>query len=185
MKNLKIKEKIIESLTKNREIHIREQEVDLFSASIKGFRGWTQFQEFLKLSDKDPEYWDQEKTQTQLVELANFIKDTFSEIQQGLNQDLKTNLDNFLARDLLEDLEISWDRNYAGEDFGVLPIFEDLTPLYPEDILSILITLDRAILFLREALRQEKYKCVQHQIERIKKSLSPHQTSIIPQNYVL
>lgn len=173
MKNLKTKEKINASLIENREDQFQAWEFDLFSSSIQGTRAWAQFQEHLTAAESSPEYWDKQETQTQLIELSKFCERTFSEIKQDLDQDLKTKLADFLERDLQECFEVSWDRDFAFGNFLRDPAFEELESLYPEDIFGMLVMLDRTLLFLKETLRQKKYKRAQYQIDTINDVVPP------------
>lgn len=156
-----------EFIKKDKELQLQQLELALVSLSVKAREGWTKFQEILNISEQILDYWDREETQKELMNLCNFIDVKSWGIQELKDGDLKTKLYELILEENEDFLSCHWDAPYSVNFALKDKTLDELTCLYPEDVLAQFVNLDRALLFIREEERRIKYELIQFQIDSI------------------
>ncbi len=133
--------------------------------TAKSVNGWDQFRSALLSTQKDRDFWDQPTCQENLLSLAYKIDERVGELTPLSNSgNVKERLEDFLRGVGMEEITVRWDIPYYL-DFPLMDApLRDMMPLYPEDILGLLVILDRKILFYSEEERQRRYMNTHRQI---------------------
>lgn len=133
--------------------------------TAKSLAGWEQYRKVLMEVQKDKKYWDSPSTQESLLALAHKIDERRCEMSPLSNpENLKERLEDFLRGVGMEEITVRWDIPYYL-DFSLMETpLREMVPLYPEDILGLLVVLERKILFYSEEERQRRYINVHRQI---------------------
>ena len=134
-------------------------------------KGWRQFQNLLVLSEENPPYWDKNETQKELRDLCALIDVRYLNAEQDTeNYEIGMSLKEFVRGYQNGLLNISWDIEFFSS--YLLTSNENELPnhLYPEDILSLFIILDRTIIFHREEQRLHKYELTRQRIKNLNKT---------------
>ena len=147
-------------------VSMRDNLLYLYTKIAK--KGWRQFQRILILAEENPNSWDKNETQKELRDLCALIDVRYLNADQDTeNYEIGMSLKEFVRGYQNGLLNISWDIEFFSS--YLLTSNENELPnhLYPEDILSLFIILDRTIIFHKEEQRLHKYELTRQRIKNL------------------
>ena len=134
-------------------------------------KGWEEFQKILSLCEADPTYWEESSTQEELKSLCQLIDVRGQDTNQTEeNYEIGMSLKEFVRGYENDFLKVSWDFEFFSNYLIIGKENEIPDHLYPEDIFSLFIILDRTILFQREKQRFKRYEFVRQYIKLLNKN---------------